>query len=214
MLIRVIFLAALLALGNPVALAAPECPVPAFAPKTGDQITDWYEKYIAAPRVAGGLPSNPPPAKADVETLVDNLEAFHRSSISDTLMFERLVQLISAHNANDGDYKGLNTASAEKLYKSGSGPALDFSTLCIDTRRGKYPDDTFTISLLGVTQYNCRHATSLRGLVFSETLINGATKAECRPDHVYYKKLIILVIAGTNVVTFVCRKDANGCSRR
>jgi hypothetical protein len=54
----------------------------------------------------------------------------------------------------------------------------------------------------------------LRGLVFTETLVNGATKAECHPDHVYYKSFIVPIAAGTNVVTFVCGKDANGCARR
>jgi hypothetical protein len=214
MLIRAIFLGALLALGNSVLLAAPECPVAAYAPKTTSQITDWYDKYISPSRAAGGLPATPRPAKDQLEALVETLDAIHLRSISDPLMFEPLVQQIAAHYANDGDFKGLNSASAEKIYKSGSGPNLDFSALCIDTRRSRFPDDTFAISLFGVNNSNCRRATGLRGLVFTETLVNGAAKAECHPDDIYYRSWIIPVAAGTNVITFVCNKDANGCTRR
>lgn len=214
MLTRAVFLAALLALGNSVVLAAPACPIPAYAPRTTSQITDWYEKYISPSRAIGGLPAGPRPAKAQVEALVENLDAIHLRSISDPLMFEPLVQQIAAHYANDGDFKGLNSASAEKIYKSESGPKLDFSALCIDVRRGRFPDDTFAISLFGVNNYNCQRATGLRGLVFTDTLVNGATKAECRPDDTYFRSLIVPVTAGTNVITFVCSKEASGCARR
>jgi hypothetical protein len=213
MLIRTPLLATLFVLAHSTAFAASECPIPAFAPKS-DLITDWYEKYLNPLKAAGGLPAMPTPAKAEIEALVANLESSHRRSITDSLMFERLVQQISVHYANDGDFRGLNTASAEKIYKTSSGPALDFSILCIDTRRGRFPDDTFAISIGGVNNENCRRASGLRGLIFSETLVNGATKAECRADHVYYRSLIIPVAAGTNVITFVCNKDANGCARR
>ena len=46
------------------------------------------------------------------------------------------------------------------------------------------------------------------------TLINGAVDGACRPDDIYYKNLIIPVPVGTNTITFVCGKDANGCNRR
>ena len=214
MLIRAIVLAALFALGNSVLFAATDCAIPAYAPKTTSQITDWYDKYIGPMRTTGELPASARPTKAQIEALVDILDAVHLRSISDPLMLEPLVQQIAAHYAKDGDFKGLNSASAEKMYKSGFGPKLDFSALCIDVRRGKFPEDTFAISLFGVNNYNCQRAMGIRGLVFTETLVNGATKAECRPDDTYFRNLIIPVTVGTNAITFVCSKDTNGCARR
>ena len=214
MLIRLVFLAALSALGTTYALAAPACPIPDYAPRTTSQITDWYEKYIGPSRAIGGFPAGPRPGKDQVEALTEVLDAIHLRNITDPLIFEPLVQQIADHYAKDGDFKGLNSASAEKIYKSGSGPKLDFSALCIDVRRGTFPEDTFAISLFGVNNYNCQRASRLRGLVFTETLVNGAAKVECRPDDTYYRNLIFPVTAGTNVITFVCSKDANGCARR
>lgn len=214
MLIRAVFLAALLALGNSTLLAASDCPVPAYAPKTTSQITDWYEKYIAPSRAVGGLPAGPRPTRSQVDALVETLDAIHLRSITDPLMFESLVQQVAARYANDGDFKGLNSASAEKIYKPEAGAKLDFSALCIDVRRTRFPEDTFAISLFGVNNYNCLRVAGMRGLVFTDTLVNGAAKAECRPDDTYFRNLIIPVTVGTNFVTFVCRKDTNGCARR
>jgi hypothetical protein len=204
---------ALLPLGNMVAFAAPDCPVPAYAPRGNDQITDWYDKYIKPARAFAGLPDSPRPTQEQIETLIETLEAFHHRGISDPLFFEPLVQQISLQFEAMPSFKGFSAAAAEKLYKSGSGAKLDFSALCIDTRSVSFPDDTFAVSLFGVNNDDCRHA-SLRGLVFTESLINGAANAKCNPDHIYYKNLIFRIEAGTNVVTFVCRKDANGCLRR
>jgi len=214
MLIRAILLAALLALGNFAVLAAPACPVPAYAPKTTSQITDWYDKYIGPSRAVGGFPASPRPAKAQVEALVKALDAIHLSNITDPLIFEPLVQQIAEHYAKDGDFRGLNSAGAEKIYKAEAGSRLDFSALCIDVRRSRYPEDTFAISLFGVNFNNCQRASNTRGLVFTETLVNGAAKAECHPDDTYFRSLFIPVNAGTNVITFVCGKDIGGCARR
>ncbi|HEV2007658.1 MAG TPA: hypothetical protein VGQ88_02925 [Burkholderiales bacterium] len=198
--------------GNSFAFAAPDCPVPAYAPRGNDQITDWYDKYIRPPRVFAGLPDSPRPTEEQIETLVEKLEAFHHRSIGDPLFFEPLVQQISLHFGAMPSFKGFSSTAAEKLYKSGAGSALDFSALCIDTRSVSFSDDTFAISLFGVNNYDCRHA-SLRGLVFTDSLINGAANAPCHADHIYYKNLIFRIAAGTNVVTFVCRKDSYGCLR-
>lgn len=214
MLMRAVFLAALLALGNSVLLAAPACPVPEYAPRATSQITDWYDKYIGPSRAIGGFPASPRPTRVQVEALVKTLDAIHLRTITDPLLFEALVQQIAEHYAKDGDFRGLNSASAEKIYKSETGAKLDFSALCIDVRRGKFPEDTFAISLFGVKNYNCQRASGLKGLIFSDTLVNGAAKAECRPDDTYFRSLIIPVTVGTNVITFVCSKDAGGCARR
>jgi hypothetical protein len=212
MLRRAIFLMALMPLGNSLACAAPDCPVPVYAPRGSDQITVWYDKYIKPARANAGLPDSPRPTEEQIQTLIEQLEAFHHRSIGDPLFFEPLVQQILREFEGSPSFKGLSSATAEKLYKSGSGTSLDFSTLCIDTRSMSSSDDTFAISLFGVNNDDCRHA-SLRGLVFTDSLINGAANAQCRADHVYYKNLIFGIAAGTNVVTFVCRKDAHGCLR-
>ncbi len=212
MLRRGIFLMALLLLGNSLACAAPDCPVAAYAPRGNDPITDWYDKYIKPVRAYAGLPDSPRPTEEQIQTLIEQLEAFHHRSIGDPLFFEPLVQQILLQFEGLPSFNGLSSATAEKLYKSGSGTSLDFSTLCIDTRSTSSSDDTFAISLFGVNNDDCRHA-SLRGLVFTDSLINGAANAQCRADHIYYKNLIFRITAGTNVVTFVCRKDAHGCLR-
>jgi hypothetical protein len=213
MLRRAIFLMALLPLGNSLVFAASDCPVPAYAQRSNDQITDWYDKYIRPARTFAGLPDSPRPTEEQIEALVEKLEAFHHRSIGDPLFFEPLVQQISLQFEAMPSFKGFSSTAAEKLYKSGSGATLDFSALCIDTRSMSFADDTFAISLLGVNNDDCRHA-SLRGLVFTESLINGSANGQCHPDHIYYKNLIFPIAAGTNVVTFICRKDASGCLRR
>lgn len=213
MLRRAIFLMALLPLWNSLVFAAPDCPVPAYASRGNDQIADWYDKFIRPARAFAGLPDSPRPTEEQIEALVEKLEAFHHRSIGDPLFFEPLVQQITLQFEAMPSFKGFSSAAAEKLYKSGSGSSLDFSALCIDTRSVSVSDDTFAISLFGVNNDDCRHA-SLRGLVFTDSLVNGAANAQCHPDHIYYKNLIFRITAGTNVVTFVCRKDANGCLRR
>jgi hypothetical protein len=204
---------ALLPVGGSLVLAAPDCPVPTYAAKGNDQLTDWYDKYIKPARTFAGTADGPRPTEEQIETLIEKLEAFHHRSIGEPLFFEPLVQQISLRFEAMPSFNGFSSAAAEKLYKSGSGATLDFSTLCIDTRSMSVADDTFAISLFGVNNDDCRHA-SLRGLVFTESLINGSTSGQCHPDHIYYKNLIFRTVAGTNVVTFVCRKDANGCLRR
>ncbi len=210
-----IFLAGILALGNSSLLAAPDCPVAAYAPKATNQIADWYEKFIAPSRAAGLLPAGPQPSSDQIEDTVDKLEAFHHRSVTEPLFFEALVQQISANFGKAANFRTLNSAAAEKIYQPGSGAGMDFSALCIDTRTARFPDDTFTITLFGVNSAACqRVGAGLRGLVFTATRINGAGNAECRPDHIYYKHLIVPVRAGTNFITFLCSKDAGGCAGR
>ena len=212
-MMRAATLIAYACLANGPLRAATECPVPAFAAKPGDQITDWHEKYILPAMIVAGLPGVKSASKEQAEALVDKLQAFHQASFGDPLFFEPLAQKISIHYGKVGDFKGLNTSTAEKINKAGAGTSVDFSALCIDTRRIRFPDDTFAITMFGVNNDNCRHA-SLRGIVFTSILINGATNGECRPDHAYTKRFIFPVSAGTNNITFLCEKDANGCTRR
>jgi hypothetical protein len=85
--------------------------------------------------------------------------------------------------------------------------------MCIDTRTTATPDDTVAVTLFGMSRDDCQHV-GLRGLVFTGALVNGSINGECRPDHVYYRRLIIPVNAGTNAITFLCRKDVGGCMRQ
>jgi hypothetical protein len=209
--IRVILVLALLFVAHVPALAAEGCPVPVHTSKAPEQITDWYEKYISPFRTYAGMADNPRPTKEQIEARVDTMEEINHRTLADSLQFEALVKQITAHYERSTDFKGLDSKAAEKIYRPGS--PLDFAALCIDTRSLNSPDDTFGITLFGVTEADCGH-TGLRGMVFTNTLINGAADGRCRPDVVYYKRWIIPVTAGTNTVTFLCSKDVRGCDRR
>ena len=145
--------------------------------------------------------------------LIAKQDAFNRRSARDPLFFEPLAQQIAQHYARAPDFKGLDTQTARKIYRPAAGPELDFSMLCVDTRKVAGPDDAFAITLFGMLDEECQRI-GLRGLVFTDTLVNGAGHGECRPDHVFYRMLVIPINAGTNTVTFICRKDINGCSRQ
>ncbi|MBI2289389.1 MAG: hypothetical protein HYU73_03430, partial [Betaproteobacteria bacterium] len=169
----------------------PNCPVPAYTPRTTDQITDWYDRYLKPYRLSAGIPEGPSLTVGQIDALTEKLETFHRRSSRDSLFFEALAQQIVASYARSPDFKGLDTPAAGKIYRPG--PDLDFSLMCIDTKTARSPDDTFAVTLFGMTSYDCQ---------------------QCRPDHVYYRRLIIPVTAGTNAVTYLCRKDSGGCLRR
>ncbi len=209
MLDRTLLVAACLAAMLAALPATAACPVPVYGPQGTDEITDWYAKYMLP---LAKSPNAARPGKSEIGELISKANALHRRSISDPLYFEPLVQKISAQYANDGDFRGLNTEVAEKLVGANSADGLDFSTLCIDTRRDRFPDDTFAVTLTGVNSDNCQHAVT-RGLVFSNTLVNGSATGECRPDHIYRQSFFSAVSAGTNTITFVCNKTAGGCMR-
>jgi hypothetical protein len=204
------FLAALFLWNSPVP-AAPDCPVPAYTAKTSVQMAEWYEKYVNPLKAVAGRTDGPPLTNDQIEALKDGMDAFHQRVFGNPL-FLRMVQQIAVNRARSPNFRGLDSVAAEKIYKPGSGPNLDFSAICIETRSTQFPDDSFAITLFGVNSSNCRHA-GLRGLVFTESHINGATNGECRPDHVAYKNLIFPVALGANAITFLCVKAINGCSR-
>ena len=192
--------------------AAPLCPVVPAAPRANDQLQAWYETFVKPlhrPTSVIDLPIN----DLQVQALVEKLAAFNVRAARDPLFFEPLVQQIVQHFARAPNYAGLDRALASKIYRQGSGPDIDFSLVCIDTRAVRAPDDTFALTLFGVRERDCRHV-GLRGLVFSESLVNGAANGDCRPEHMYYKNLIVSIPAGTNTVTFTCRKDENACLRQ
>jgi len=192
--------------------AAAGCPIPGYtAQKSGEGIVVWYDKYIVPFRTYAGTAENPPPTKEQVEARVEALEEINGRMLGDSLQFEPFVQQIIAHYARADDFKGLDNAMAQKIYRPG--PALDFTAMCIETLSGRARDDSFAITFYGVTVGLCDRS-GLRGLVFSEALINGAVEGRCRPNDFYLKRYVVPVDAGTNTVTFICRKDAHGCARQ
>jgi len=200
-------------MGTSGAHAAPACPVPAYAPRATGQLKDWYEKYIKPFRINAGIEEGSAPTPEQIEALVENQGAYNRLSSRDPLYFEPFTQQIAQHYAKAPDFRGLDLAAVKKIYRPGSGPELDYSMLCIDTKTIGAPDDAFAITLFGMIEDECVRF-GLRGLVFTDTLVNGAANGQCRPDHVYYKMLFFPINVGTNTVTFVCRKDSNGCFRQ
>lgn len=175
-------------------------------------MVEWYEKYVNPFKAVAGKTDGPPLTSDQIEALKEGMDAFHHRVFGNPLFFEALVQQIAVNRARSPNFRGLDSVAAERIYKPGSGPNLDFSAMCIETRSTQFPDDSFAITLFGVSSSNCQHA-GLRGLVFSESLINGGTNGECRPDHIAYKNLIIPVALGANAITFLCVKAINGCSR-
>ena len=208
---RALFLTALLLGGISTSFAAPNCPAPPYAPRSTDKIMTWYDAFLRPFKAASGIQDSASLTMDQIQAELDRLVTYHRNVLRDSLFFEALVQQIAAEYARSPNFMGLDTQRARKIYQRGSGADLDFSIMCIDTRAGKAPDDTFAVTLFAVTRNECQRV-GLRGLVFSETLVNGAVNGECRPDQVYFNRIYPLM-AGTNAVTFLCRKDNNGCLR-
>ena len=125
-------LVALLVLGSAPLFAA-DCPVPQYAAPPPAQVVDWYTQYIEPSRAVAGLPVNPRPFREVVEALVGQLDEFHRRSTSESLYFEPLVKQLNNSYAGAGDFKGLNTAVAEKLYGPARAPVWIFRP-CASTR--------------------------------------------------------------------------------
>ena len=187
--------------------AAPDC-AQTEARKPGDQIVDWYDLYIRPWRTVSA------PAtvnKAQVEALTEEMGALHRRAVLDPLYFEPLAQQILARYADASSFRGIDAAAAGKIYKPGAGARLDFSLLCIDAKTVRTPEDSFAITLFGVTADDCQHV-GLRGLVFTDTWVNGSVNGQCRPDQVYYRMWVLPVPAGLNSITFICRKEQGGCT--
>jgi hypothetical protein len=195
--------------------AAQECaPMPASEQRKGaEPIVDWYDNYIRPYRGTSGDAAAARLTKSQVEAYIEASGSFLRRAVLDSFIFETLVQQIADSYARAGDFKGINTAAVEKIYKSGIGEKLDFSLLCISAKTLRTPDDAFGITLFGIVADDCQHM-GLRGLVFSAVLVNGSANGQCRADQQYAKMFIVPVIAGTNEVTFVCGKDRGGCARQ
>ena len=200
-------------LGIAGAHAAPDCPVPPYSARAAGQLTDWYDSYLKPFRTLAGVDEASRPSAEQIGALLEKQLGFNRRGLRDPLYFEALTQAIAQHYARAPDFKGIDLQTARKIYRPGSGPDVDFSMICIDARTVAAPADAFGITLFGVILDECERI-GLRGLVFTDTLVNGAANGQCRPDHVYYKMLVVPINAGTNTVTFLCRKDTTGCFRQ
>jgi hypothetical protein len=211
--VRGLTAAGLLLLMHATSYAAQPCPTPAYAPRTTQTIVDWHDTYLRPARMLAGADDGTPVTVDQVDTLISKLATLHRNSWRESLLFEALMRQLSDYYQKSHDFRGLDTLTAGRIYRRGSGAELDFTLMCIDARTSITPDDTVAVTLFGMNQDDCRHI-GLRGLVFTGALINGSVNGECRPDHVYYRRIIIPVAAGTNAITFLCRKDVGGCMRQ
>jgi hypothetical protein len=211
-LMRALFVALACACWHAPLHAAPACaPVPAAEhKKSAEPIVDWYENFARPYRIPSAAA---PLAKSQVEAYIDEAAPVHRRAVLDPLFFESLVQQIASGYARMSDFRGIDSAAAEKIYKSGIGEKVDFSLLCISAKTVRTPDDAFGITLFGVVYDDCQHI-GLRGLVFTATLVNGSANGRCLPDQKYAKMFIVPVHAGVNEITFVCGKDRSGCARQ
>jgi len=201
-----------LALWHGVVYAAPSCNGPIGDSKSSEPMVDWYDNYIRPYRHLPADQAAQRLNKAQVEAFIETLGTFNRSVSLDQLALENLVAQVVASYARAPDFKGIDTAVIEKLYKPDSGQRLDFSLFCISPRTLRTPNDAFTVTLFGVIVDDCQHI-GLRGLVFTSALVNGSANGQCKPDLRFTKMYIWPLPAGTNEVTFICGKDTGGCAR-
>ena len=209
-MMRILFV--VLALWQGALYAAPACNGPVGNSKSAEPIVDWYDNYIRPYRHLPPEQAAQRLSKAQVEAFIETLGEFNRSVSLDQLALESLVAQVTATYARAPSFKGIDTAAAEKLYKSDSGQKLDFSLLCISPRSLRTPDDAFAVTLFGVIADDCQHI-GLRGLVFTSALVNGSANGQCKADQRFAKMYVWPLPAGTNEVTFLCGKDTGGCAR-
>jgi hypothetical protein len=212
MMRRLMVIAALIC-GGGETLAAQTCAPATEQRKSAEPLVDWYDNYVRPYRSMPGGADTARLTKSQVEDFIEFSERFNRRAVLDPLIFESFVQQIMDSYARAPDFKGIDTATAEKIYKPGNGEKLDFSLFCISSKSIRTPDDSFAITVFGVVTDDCQHM-GLRGLVFTAALVNGSANGQCRPDQKYAKMLIVPVHAGTNEITFVCGKDFGGCARQ
>jgi hypothetical protein len=210
---RLVLAAALFAGLSAALHAAPDCTRPAEQRKSDEPIVDWYDNYIRPFRTLPAGIADARLAKGQVEAFIGEIKPFHRAAVLDPLYFETFAQLISEGYQRSTGFKGIDADAAAKIYNAATRQQLDFSLLCINARTVRAPDDAFAITLFGVPIDDCQHI-GLRGLVFTETLVNGSTSGKCRPDQSYFKMFALPIAAGTNEITFVCQKAPGGCVRQ
>jgi len=181
--------------------------------KGGEPIVNWYDNYIRPFRYLPPDDADKKLSKGQVEEFIEALANFNRSMALDQMALENLVTQIVAGYAREPNFKGIDNATVEKIYRSGSGSNIDFSLFCVSARTLKAPDDAFAVTLFGVVADDCQHV-GMRGIVFTSALINGSPTGQCRTDQFFRKMVLWPLLAGTNEVTFICGKDVGGCARQ
>jgi hypothetical protein len=213
MLMRVFLIAVVLMGWHGATQAAPGCAGATEVVKSGGEpIVDWYDTYIRPYRYLPADKAAQRLTKPQVEAFTETLGAFNRRAALDQMELEGLVSQITRSYARAPDFKGIDTAAVEKIYKSDSGQKLDFSLFCVSPKSLRTPDDAFSVTLFGVIADDCQHI-GIRGLVFTAALVNGSPNGQCKPDQYFTKMYIWPLPAGTNEVTFICARDTGGCMR-
>ncbi len=213
MLMRVFLIFAVLMSCHGAVQAAAGCAGATEASKSsGEPMVDWYDNYIRPYRYLPADKAAQRLTKAQVEAFIETLGAFNRRASLDQMELENLVSQVATSYARAPDFKGIDTAAVERIYRSDSGQKLDFSLFCVSPKSLHSPDDAFSVTLFGVIADDCQHI-GLRGLVFTGALVNGSPSGQCKPDQLFTKMYIWPLPAGTNEVTFICGKDAGGCAR-
>ncbi len=209
---QVLLLAATIGFTHGAAAAAPVCASPIGQSKSVEPIVDWYDNYIRPNRHLPADRAAQRLSKPQVEAFIEVLGTFNRRASLDQMELEGLISQVIRSYARAADFKGINTAAVEKIYKADSGQRLDFSLFCISPRTLHTADDAFGVTLYGVVADDCQHI-GIRGLVFTSALVNGSASAQCKPDLFFTKMYIWPLPAGTNEVSFICGKDTGGCAR-
>jgi hypothetical protein len=204
--------AAALVFWHGAVFAAAGCAGPIGENKSSEAIVDWYDNYVRPYRYLPADKAAQRLTKAQVEAFIDVLGTFNRHASLDQLELEGLVSQVMRSYARAPDFKGIDTAAVEKIYKADSGQRLDFSLFCVSPKSLRTPDDAFSVTLFGVVADDCQHI-GIRGLVFTAVLVNGNPNGQCKPDLFFTKMYIWPLPAGINEVTFICGKDTGGCAR-
>lgn len=180
--------------------------------KSDEAIVDWYDNYVRPYRYLPPAELSRKLTKPEVEQFIDVLGTFNRSMSMDQLAIENVVRQIIENYARAPDFKGIDNATVEKLYRPEGGQKVDFSLFCVSPRTLRTPNDAFGITMFGVIVDDCQHV-GMRGLVFTTGLINGSPNGQCQPDLFFRKMVLWPILAGTNEITFICGKDVGGCAR-
>ena len=179
-LARALLIGIAFACHSPGLHAEPDCAGASNLRKSAEPIVDWYENYVRPYRSMPGGSGPASRTKSEVEAFLAEIAPFHRQAVLDPLFFEALVQQLTTRYAREPGFKGLDTATAARIHKSGVGQKVDFSLICFSPKTMRSPDDAFAITLFGVVADDCQHV-GLRGLVFPRRSSTAARTGNAAP---------------------------------
>jgi len=165
MLMRVFLIFAVLMGCHGAVQAAAGCAGATEASKSsGEPMVDWYDNYIRPYRYLPADKAAQRLTKAQVEAFIETLGAFNRRASLDQMELENLVSQVATSYARAPDFKGIDTAAVERIYRSDSGQKLDFSLFCVSPKSLHSPDDAFSVTLFGVIADDCQHRVKRLGI--------------------------------------------------